>query len=459
MSALWTATEIAAATGGAANCEFEVHGVAFDSREVGSGDLFVAMKGEATDGHRFVDGAFERGATGAIVSQPVSHPHVLVKDSVAALEALGRAGRARTNAKIIGVTGSAGKTGTKETLAAALARLDRGLVHRSVKSYNNQTGVPLSLARMPRESAFGVLEMGMNHAGELAALTRMVRPHIAIITTVVAAHIEFFGTVEKIAEAKSEIFEGLEPGGVAIIPFDNPHRELLTGKARECGARVVTFGRGEGADVRALEAFPAPCGGTAIHAHLPEAELSFTLAYLGDHWVTNAMAVLAAVDVLGGDLASAGLAMAELEGLSGRGARHRIAVPNGGNALLIDESYNANPASMAATLAVLGAEPAKRRMAVLGEMGELGAGGAELHAELAGPVEQAGVDLVLLVGEAMLSLKKALHGRVECVHANAAAAATDILKKELRDGDVVLVKGSNFVGLSRLVAALLGGSV
>ncbi len=458
MSALWTSAEIALVSGGTASSDFDVSGVAFDSREVGPGDLFIALKGEATDGRHFVDGAMSRGAVGALVSQAVTHPHILVGDTMAGMEAMARASRARTQARIIGITGSAGKTGTKETLSAALARLNRGGVHKSVKSYNNHTGVPLSLARMPADSAYGVLEMGMNHAGELAALTRMVRPHVAIVTTVEAAHIEYFGTVEAIADAKGEIFEGLEPGGTAIIPFDNAHRDRLIAKARSCGAAILTFGRGEGSDVRALEAFPADGGGTSILARLPGAELSFTLAYPGEHWICNAMAVLAAVHALGGDLAAAGLAMAELEGLAGRGARHRIATSDGGSALLIDESYNANPASMAATLAVLGEESATRRIALLGEMRELGEGGAELHAGLAGPIEQAGVDLALLVGEGMAPLKKALHGKIECVHAPDAATALEEITVRLRTGDAVLVKGSNAVGLSRVVSALVDGN-
>jgi len=316
MSALWTSAEIEAATGGVASAPFVVGGVAFDSREVGPGDLFIALKGETDDGHRFVDGAFEQGASGAITSQPVAHPHVRVADTTAALDALGVAARARTAAKIAGVTGSVGKTGTKEALSAALARGKRGAVHRSVKSYNNHTGVPLSLSRMPADSAFGVFEMGMNHAGELAALTRLVRPHVALVTTVAAAHIEFFGSVEAIADAKGEIFQGLEPGGTAIIPFDIPHRDRLIAHARPYAANILTFGTGEGADVRALDTI-ANGSGTLVTAHLPGAELTFTLSQPGAHWVSNAMAVLAAVHALGGDLAAAGLALADFSGCPG----------------------------------------------------------------------------------------------------------------------------------------------
>src|SRR5947209_7694807 len=227
MSALWTSDELAAATGGKASARFEVTGVTFDSREVQSGDLFVAMPGTVHDGHKFVEGAFTAGAAGAIVSQPVSGPHVLVADTFAALVTLGRASRERSRAKIFGVTGSVGKTSTKEALYAALERNRPGKVHRSVKSYNNHTGVPLSLARMPRDAEFAVLEMGMNNAGEIRALTAQVRPNIAIITAIAPAHIENLGSEEAIADAKAEIFNGLEPHGIAILPNGTPHRDRL----------------------------------------------------------------------------------------------------------------------------------------------------------------------------------------------------------------------------------------
>lgn len=449
---LWTAAEIAAATSGAVHADFAATGVAFDSREVGPGDLFVALTGETTDGHHFVDQAFAQGAAGAIVSQPTNHPHVRVADTTAALEALARASRARTAAMIIGVTGSAGKTGTKEALHAALDRIEPGTAHKSVKSYNNHTGVPLSLARMPRETRFGVFEMGMNHAGELAALTRIVRPHIAVVTTIAPAHTEFFPSVEAIADAKGEIFQGLEPGGTAIVPFDSPYRDRLIAAARPHAGRIVTFGLNEGADVRAVEMMPGAAG-TLVVAQIGTRTLSFTLSQPGAHWVANAMAVLAAVDAAGGDLAQAGLALAELGGLAGRGAQTDVPVGKG-IARLIDESYNANPASMRATLRVLAATPARRRIAVLGEMRELGTDGAAYHAALAGPVAEAGVDYAVLVGEGMAPLARALEGRIDLVHVPRAADAGEALQAVLAAGDAVLVKGSNGVGLSAVVAAL-----
>ncbi|MGQ0590353.1 MAG: UDP-N-acetylmuramoyl-tripeptide--D-alanyl-D-alanine ligase [Sphingosinicella sp.] len=454
---LWTSHEIAEATAGVASADFAVTGVAFDSREIGPGDLFIAMKGEATDGHKFLDQAFAAGAAGAVVSEETEHPHVRVADTFEALNALGRASRARTLAKVIGVTGSVGKTGTKEALYAALDRFAPGRAHRSVKSYNNHTGVPLSLARMPRDARFGVFEMGMNHAGELATLTRLVRPHVAIVTAIAPAHREFFASEEEIADAKSEIFSGLEPGGTAVIPYDSPHRDRLIAAAKPHAARIVTFGQGEGADVRAAYVVRGPKGGSMVTAALPGGQLSFTIRQPGLHWIDNSLAVLAAVEAVGGDLAQAGLALADLEGLKGRGARLQVPV-EGGAALLIDESYNANPASMAATLKVLAEEKvAGRRIAVLGAMRELGEGSEAYHAALAVPVAAAGVDYAILVGEEMKSLAKALGAGTEMAHVPDAAAAIALAREAIGPGDAVLVKGSNSIGLAALVEALASG--
>jgi UDP-N-acetylmuramoyl-tripeptide--D-alanyl-D-alanine ligase len=455
---LWTSSEIAAAVGGTASADFAVGGVAFDSREVSAGDLFIALPGETTDGHRFVPQAFAQGAAGAIVSQPVDHPHVRVADTRAALDALGVASRSRTAAKIVGVTGSVGKTGTKEALWQAFERYAPGRAHRSLKSYNNHTGVPLSLARMLAATRFGVFEMGMNHAGEIRALTRLVRPHVAVITAIAPAHIENLGSIENIARAKAEIFEGLEPGGTAILPYDSPQRDILLEAAHRHAAHVVTFGLGEGADVRALDTVSAQGGGTLLTVKMPQASLCLTVAQPGEHWVSNALAVVAAVEAAGGDLGIAGLALAELPGIAGRGARLDIVVP-GGTALLIDESYNANPASMAATLAVLAREPAGQRIAVLGAMRELGEHGPRFHAELAAPLREAGVDFALLVGDEMTPLASALEGQVDFAHVPAAAAALAALSGRVGAGDAVLIKASNSVGLGRLVEQLAGGAL
>jgi UDP-N-acetylmuramoyl-tripeptide--D-alanyl-D-alanine ligase len=450
VTSLWTSDEIAAATGGIASASFEVTGVTFDSREVGPGDLFVAMPGTVHDGHKFVDGAFAAGAAGVIVSQPVNGPHVLVDDTFAALQALGRASRERTAATVVGVTGSVGKTSTKEAMYAALDRIRPGNVHRSVKSYNNHTGVPLSLARMPRDAEYAVLEMGMNHAGEIRALTAQIRPHLAIITAIAPAHIENLGSEEAIADAKGEIFEGLVPDGVAIVPNDTPHRDRLVKAARRHADRIITFGGGD-ADVHAVHAVTASGGGSLISAALLERELTFTISQRGEHWVSNALAVLAAVEALGEDVAVAGLALADMAGLKGRGERHVIEL-DGGEVLLIDESYNANPASMAATLKSLGEErEVTRRIAVLGPMRELGEHSAALHADLAPAVVGANVDCLILIGDEMRPLAEQVVGKLALDLASDVEDATDMLLRTIRPGDAILVKASNSVGLAKLV--------
>ncbi|KZY08081.1 UDP-N-acetylmuramoylalanyl-D-glutamyl-2, 6-diaminopimelate--D-alanyl-D-alanine ligase [Erythrobacter sp. HI0028] len=456
---LWDARSIAEAVGGIASHDFQVAGVEMDSRDVINGDLFIALKGEAMDGHRFLDKAFANGAAGAIVDRAVDWPHILVEDTTAALEALARAARSRVEATIIGVTGSVGKTGVKEAIFASLERASRGAAHRSTRSYNNHVGVPLSLARMPARSRFAIFEMGMNHAGEIADLTAQVRPHVAVITTIAPAHIENLGGMDAIAAAKAEIFAGLEPGGTAVIPADSEHSAALERAARDVGARVVSFGRARSADVRLLDAIPSANGGSLVTCEFPEGRLCYTVAEPGDHWVINSLAVMAAVRAAGGDMAAAGLALAEMGGLKGRGARHGIAVP-GGKALLIDESYNANPASMRATLAQLGQTPSGRRIAVLGSMKELGDFGPQFHAALAEPVLAADVDYALLVGDEMAALAQEL-GKPQSpvlgkpfawAHCQTADEAIGLLEDfGVVAGDAVLVKGSNSVGLGRLV--------
>ncbi|MBU0668474.1 MAG: UDP-N-acetylmuramoyl-tripeptide--D-alanyl-D-alanine ligase [Alphaproteobacteria bacterium] len=460
--ALWDAAAIAEATGGVASGAFQVSGVETDSREVRDGDLFVALKGEAMDGHRFLDAAFAKGAGAALVDRPVPYPHILVEDTTVALHALAAAARNRGEATIVGVTGSVGKTGVKEAIFAALERSSRGQAHRSIRSYNNHVGVPLSLARMPARSRFGVFEMGMNHAGEIAALTGHVRPHVAVITTIAPAHIENLGSEEAIADAKAEIFAGLEPGGVAVIPADSPHFERLRHHAEQAGARVVSFGRARHATMRLLDAIPSANGGSLVTCEYPEGRMCFTVAEPGEHWIANALAVMAAVLACGADMAAAGLALAEMGGLKGRGARHQVAAP-GGKALLIDESYNANPASMRATLAQLGATPAGRRIAVLGAMKELGDFGPAFHAQLAEPLIAAGVDHAILVGGEMAPLARELGKGAglplgfagSFTHCDSAADAIGALEDfAIVAGDAILVKGSNSIGLGKLVEHL-----
>lgn len=462
--ALWSAREIAAATGGVASHDFQVSGVEMDSRDVRGGDLFVALKGEAMDGHKFIAKAFENGAIAALVDRPIDFPHVLVDDTTKALHALAEAARHRAGAVRIGITGSVGKTGVKEAIFAALDRSSRGAAHRSVRSYNNHVGVPLSLARMPARSKFGVFEMGMNHAGEIDILTQHVRPNVALITTIAPAHIENLGSEEAIADAKAEIFGGLEPGGVAIIPADSPHFVRLKEAALRQGVAVVSFGRSKDAEVRLLDAIPSANGGSLVTADLGETRLCYSVAEPGEHWITNSLGVMAAVRAAGGDLGSAGLALAEMGGLKGRGARHSIAARDG-KALLIDESYNANPASMRATLRQLGQTPATRRIAVLGSMKELGDFADRFHAQLAEPIGQAKLDQVILVGEEMRSLSREL-GKANVTslgnlsgfaHCDSPAEAIAALEEiGINAGDAILVKGSNSVGLGALVSHFAG---
>jgi len=459
--ALWTAAEIAAATGGTASDDFQASGVEMDSRDVKPGDVFVALKGEAMDGHGFIEAAFAKGAVAAIVDRAVDYPHVLVEDTTAALHALAHAARDRAAEAVrIAVTGSVGKTGVKEAIFACLDRASRGAAHRSVRSYNNHVGVPLSLARLPARAKFGVFEMGMNHAREIAPLTAHARPHVALITTIAPAHIENLGSLEAIADEKAQIFTGLVPGGVAIIPADSEWAERMIGHAKACGAHVVTFGRAATADVRLLDAIPAAGGGSLVTADLGDRRICYTIAEPGEHWIANSLGVMAAVRAAGGDLASAGLALAEMGGLKGRGARHTIAAA-GGPALLIDESYNANPASMRATLKALAATPATRRLAVLGSMKELGDFSDAFHRQLAEPITEAGVDHAILVGPEMgplaEELGKAVGGSlgkaVTFAHCEGPVEATLLLEQfGLAHGDAVLVKGSNSVGLGRLVS-------
>ncbi len=458
--ALWTAAEIAAATGGTASHDFAASGVEMDSRDVKPGDIFVALKGEAMDGHKFIGAAFEKGAVAAIVDRPVDVPHVLVKDTTQALHDLAHAARDRAvEAVRIGITGSVGKTGVKEAIFACLDRASRGAGHRSVRSYNNHVGVPLSLARMPARTKFGVFEMGMNHQGEIAPLSAHARPHVALITTIAPAHIENLGSLEAIADEKAQIFTWLVTGGTAIIPADADHADRLIATAKACGARIITFGRAKSADVRLLDAIPAAGGGALVTADLGDIRLCYTIAEPGEHWIVNSLGVMAAVRAAGGDLASAGLALAEMGGMKGRGARHTLDVA-GGTALLIDESYNANPASMRATLKALAATPATRRLAVLGSMKELGDFADAFHRQLAEPLIEAGVSHAILVGPEMLSLADEL-GKAAATplgkgltftHCGTPAEAIAALGQYgLAQGDAVLVKGSNSVGLGRLV--------
>jgi len=462
MSALWTVAEMAAAMNARQSgpVPAAIPGISIDSRTIRLGEAFFAIAGENRDGHDFVAAALKAGAGLAVVSDkrqaqlPAGAPLLVVADVLAALRDLGRAARARSPAKIAAVTGSVGKTGTKDALRLVLER--QGETHASAASYNNHWGVPLSLARCPQSAEFAVFEIGMNHAGEIEPLSRLVRPHVAIVTTIEPVHLEFFASVEAIADAKAEVFAGIAPGGAAVINRDNPHFERLQRAAKAaCVARIVSFGEHAQADARLDKvALHADC--SAVAANILGFDVTYKVGAPGRHVVLNSLAVLAAASLLGGDLALAALALADLRPPAGRGAQQRLTVP-GGTALLIDESYNANPASMRAALALLGQMPMGprgRRIAVLGDMLELGVRGSELHRSLVEPVLAHDVDLVFCSGPLMRALWEALPPERRGGHAETAAALEPAVLGAIHPGDAVMVKGSLGSKMGPIVTAL-----
>ena len=451
---LWTAEEAGSATGGTAKGNWIASGVSIDTRTIETGDLFVALKGER-DGHVFAAAALEKGAAACLVSRVPADMKpdaalLLVHDTQTALEALGRASRARTVARIIAVTGSAGKTTTKEMLRAMLSA--QGNVTASAASYNNHWGVPLSLARMPRDTDFGIFEVGMNHAGEIRNLIHHVRPHVAVITTIAPAHIEYFRTIEAIADAKAEIFEGIEAGGACLIPIDNPQFARLRQRAEQLGiSPVVTFGVHASADARLISA-AAVDGSQKVTAKIFGRDMDFRIGATGRHIALNAIAALAAVQLAGGDMEHGAAALAGFAPLKGRGARTAA-----GDIEIIDESYNANPASMAAALDVLAAaSPGRggRRIAVLGDMLELGEHSDSLHAGLARDIAAAKIDLVFLCGPHMRALWAAVPPEHRGAYAESSAGLAPELLSRVRPADVVLVKGSLGSRMAVIVEAL-----
>jgi UDP-N-acetylmuramoyl-tripeptide--D-alanyl-D-alanine ligase len=459
MTPLWTAAEAAAATGGSNTTDWVAAGVSIDSRGLNPGDIFVALRGPNHDGHDFVKAALERGAAAAVVDRDIpvlaaGAPLLRVADTLVALEALGGAARARSRARIVAVTGSVGKTGTKEALRLAI--VTSGGTYASAGGLNNHWGVPLSLARMPPDVSHGVFELGMNHPGEIAALTRLVRPHVAVITTVEPAHLGFFPSVEAIADAKAEIFLGLEPGGVAILNRDNPYYPRLASAAKRAGAaEVVGFGAHPNARVRLIDC-ELDSNGSTVEAALPGLTLRYRVRVPGRHWVMNSLAVLAAAAAAGVDARCAAEAFSELDALPGRGRRYELAWC-GGTVTLIDESYNASPAAMRAALAVLATTELRagaRRIAVLGDMLELGESSDGLHRDLVEPLAAARVDRVFLVGEAMAALHAVLP---EAKRGGLWHCAEDVVPELigfLKPGDVVTVKGSRVVGVGHIVERL-----
>jgi UDP-N-acetylmuramoyl-tripeptide--D-alanyl-D-alanine ligase len=465
---LWTAAEAATATGGRASGDWTASGVEIDSRAVAPGDLFVALEGGARDGHGFVADALAKGAAAAMVRRVPAGvapdaPLLVAEDTLAALGALGAAARARLapSARVIGVTGSVGKTGVKEMLRAMLA--PQGRTHAADRSFNNHIGVPLTLARMPADADFAVIEMGMNHAGEIGPLSRLSRPHVALITTVEAVHIEFFDSEAGIADAKAEIFEGVAPGGVAVLNGDNRHYARLRAAAEARGLTVSTFGR-QG-DARLVSA-ELRAGVTVARAEIGGVPLAFKIAAPGRHLAQNATGALACVAAAGGDLARAALGLAEWRAPAGRGQRWIVALGAAGvdgEIVVIDESYNANPASVGAALEALEATPVRdgvgriargRRIACLGDMLELGADAGAMHAGLAAHPAMAAADWVMTVGPLMRALHAALPPDKRGEWFADAAAAAKRLRRVVDAGDVVMVKGSLGTGMAPVVDAL-----
>ncbi len=451
---LWTAAEAAAATGGRATTDWVANGVSIDTRTILPGDLFVALKA-ARDGHDFVAQALEKGAGAALVSripEGVSEdaPLLIVEDVQTGLEALGQAARNRAEARVVGVTGSVGKTSTKEMLATILEK--QGKTHASVASYNNHWGVPLTLARMPQDTEFAVIEIGMNHPGEIAPLARQARPHVALVTTVAAVHLEAFDSVAGIAHEKAAIFDGLTEGGAAIVNADIEHSDILRACAQDRGAKTVEFGR-NGADYVLTNVAQHA---DAVHAAAAVAgkAISYDVQSAGTHFAMNALGALASCVELGVDLDQAIAGLAEWSPVKGRGVREKIALADGGQIELLDDSYNANPTSMEAALDVLAASQGTRRIAFLGDMKELGALEVAMHADIADAAAMARVDRVHCIGPLMQALHQALPETKRGLWFETSAEMADHLPKVIRAGDTVLAKGSLSMALARIVDGL-----
>ena len=452
---LWTLADAANATDATATGNWTANGVSIDTRTLETGDLFVALAGPNFDGHDFVGAAFDAGAAAALVSSEDAldgHPGLVADDTLEALRGLALAARSRSEARIAAITGSVGKTGTKEALGHVLAAQRKTSFSKS--SLNNHWGVPLSLARMPADAAYGVFEIGMNHAGEITPLVKLVRPHVAVVTAIASAHREFFDTVEDIARAKAEIFTGID-GGIAVINRDTEFFPLLSDMARDAGAaEIIGFGRSANADMRLMECL-SDSAGNSIEARWRGDELTYRVEQPGVHWAYNSLAVLATAHALGADMERAASDLATLPALPGRGAVHVI--PWGDGAVrLIDDSYNANPESMSAALKTLGhmRPDGGRRVAIIGDMLELGDTSRAAHAGLKDHIEKNGIDLVFLAGTEMTALADVL--KAECVAAisQTADGLLPAILSGLKAGDVVTVKASNGTGLGRIVAAL-----
>ena len=463
MSALWTGEAMIAAMGGRplGQLPATVSGISIDSRTLEPGEAFFAIKGEKFDGHDFATAAMAAGAGLLVVAEGrlpglgrLTRPMIVVDDVLKALEKLAVAARARSKARIVAVTGSAGKTTTKEALRRALAA--SGSVHAAERSFNNHWGVPLTLARLPEDADFGVFEIGMNHAGEIRPLVKLVRPHVAIVTVVAAAHLGHFHSLDDIARAKGEIFEGVETGGHALINRDDQRWRILKKLAADAKvAHVHGFGEHARADYKLLQCSLKGDHST-ITARIGGEEVYARIGAPGRHIVQNSLAVLGAVHLAGADVARAAAALGGFAAEKGRGARHRLAHPDGA-ITVIDESYNANPASMRAAIALLerteiGA--GGRRIAVLGDMLELGSHSKKLHAGLAEAITEAKLDRVYLAGEAMAALRDALAQQVEVEYREKREDLAPVLVAGVKGGDAVMIKSSLRLGFAKLVEAL-----
>lgn len=462
MSALWTAAEIASACNARSAATWTATGISIDSRTVATGDLFIALKGPNFDGHGFVAKALESGAVGALVHQvPENIPPslqnrlIVVKDTFIGLNDLARAARTRAAARIVAVTGSVGKTGTKDMLRTALS--DQGATHATVGNLNNHWGVPLTLARLPREARFGVIEIGMNHAGEIAPLSKLARPNAALVTTIEPAHLEFFASVAEIAAEKASIAAGLEPEGTMILPADNAEIDTLRRVTAECGARrIVTFGSHDDANIRLVDA-AIGAAGTQVVAEIDQARVRYDLGIAGRHVALNSLAAIAAAQAIGADMQRFLTSLARIAPTAGRGDRRTIAMP-GGALTVIDESYNASPASiraLAETMASLPRTAPSRLILVLGDMLELGREAPALHAGLAARLSELKFDAVYTAGALMEHLHNGLPRAMRGGHAKDSATLLPLVTQSVRAGDVIAVKGSHSSNMKPIVDALL----
>jgi len=456
MDNLWTATEIATAIGAQCNnMNWHANGVSIDTRTLQPGDLFIALHGEKVDGAKFVNDAFTRGAAGAISSSEYKSARAdkvfIVPDTLKALEQLAAAARARSYAKIIAVTGSVGKTSTKEMLAHVLSAA--GHTHATIGNLNNHFGLPLTLARMPRDTEFAVLEMGMNHADEISPLSKLTRPDIAIITTVDAVHLEHFENIEAIADAKAEIFAGMNPGSTAILNRDNSYYTHLLGHAHAQKLNVLSFGTAPECDAQLLDMDLWETR-THVHARVGNHKTRYIINAPGAHWVLNSLSVLLAATTAGVNLETAASKLMTITPPAGRGLIQKISLPDVGEITVIDESYNASPASITAALATLGRMPG-RKIAVLGDMLELGPRSAELHAALAGTIIESQTDLLFCCGPMMQELFNQTPPSLRGEWAADSTLLTAALIENLQAGDVVLVKGSNGMKMNLIPNTLM----